>query len=80
MESFVLYFDMSKSGASKSASGKESEDDSYFESNFSTVEPYENEPEASHDGSSSDDSYEDEDKCPCAELEKRYVGIGNVYT
>ena len=46
LESFVLYFDMSESEASKSASGKESEDDSYFEYNFNTVEPYENDPEA----------------------------------
>ena len=80
MENFILYFDMSESKASKSASGKESKDDSYFEYNFITVEPYENDPEAFDDGSSSDDSYEDEHKIPRAELEKRYERVVNVYT
>ena len=69
---------MSESEASKSASGQESEDDSYFEYNFNTVEPYENDPEASDDGSSSDDSCEDEDEIPREELEKHYEGIVNV--
>ena len=55
---------MSESEASKSASGEESEDESHFEYNFNSVEPYENDPEASDDGSSSDDSYEDEDRIP----------------
>lgn len=69
---------MSESEASKSASGNESEDESYFEYHFNTIEPYENDPEASDDGSSSDDSYEDEDRIPRAELEKRYEGTVNV--
>ena len=71
LESFVRYFDISESEASKSASGQESEDHSYFEYNLNTVEPYENDPEASDDGSSSDDSCENEDKIPREELEKR---------
>jgi len=78
LESFARYFNMSESEASKSVSGQESEDDSYFEFNFNVVEPYENDPEASDDGSSSDDSCEDEDKIPREELEKRYEGIVNV--
>ena len=69
---------MSESEASKSASGEESEDESHFEYNFNSVEPYENDPEASDDGSSSDDSYEDEDRIAREELEKRYEGIVNV--
>ena len=69
---------MSESEASKSASGEESEDESHFEYNFNSFEPYENDPEASDDGSSSDDSYEDEDRIAREELEKRYEGIVNV--
>ena len=69
---------MSESEASKSSSGEESEDESHFKYNFNSVEPYENDPEASDDGSSSDDSYEDEDRIPREELEKRYEGIVNV--
>ena len=69
---------MSESEASKLSSGEESEDESHFKYNFNSVEPYENDPEASDDGSSSDDSYEDEDRIPHEELEKRYEGIVNV--
>ena len=69
---------MSESEASKSASGEESEDEFHFEYNFNSVEPYENDPEASDDSSSSDDSYEDENRIPREELEKRYEGIVNV--
>ena len=66
---------MSDSESSKSASGKETEDDDCFEYTFGTVKPYENDPIASETDGSSSDEYEDEDRIPCDELEKRYEKI-----
>jgi hypothetical protein len=45
--------------SSKSASGKEIEDDDRFEYTFGTVKPYENDPIASETDSSSSDEYKD---------------------
>ena len=76
-KTLLLFFAMSDSETSKSASGKEMEDEDCFEYTFGTVEPYQDDPVASeNDGSSSGSSdYEDEDQISRQELEKRYEGI-----
>lgn len=65
---------------SKSASGKETEDDDCFEYTCGAVAPYECDPVESRDSGSSTEDFEDEDRISREELEQRYerhISVGS---